>query len=69
MIAGHQSMEPAHSMLLEALGLRPLLKLGLRLGEGSGAALALGLIDSALLLHREMATFTQAGIAAAEEGA
>ncbi|MEZ5796292.1 MAG: nicotinate-nucleotide--dimethylbenzimidazole phosphoribosyltransferase [Paracoccaceae bacterium] len=56
-IAGHQSAEGAHGRLLEALGKWPLLSLGLRLGEGSGAALALGVIRGAVACHTGMATF------------
>jgi nicotinate-nucleotide--dimethylbenzimidazole phosphoribosyltransferase len=62
MIAGHRSPEPGHTLVLEALGLEPLLDLGLRLGEGSGAALALPLIQSALAIVSEMATFADAGV-------
>lgn len=61
-IAGHVSAEPGHAALLAALGLRPLLDLGMRLGEGSGAAAAMGLLRSAIAVHREMATFAEAGI-------
>ncbi len=63
MIAGHRSVEPAHTLLLDALNLRPLLDLDMRLGEGSGAAVAVGIVQSALILHSEMATFDQAGVA------
>jgi nicotinate-nucleotide--dimethylbenzimidazole phosphoribosyltransferase len=62
MIAAHRSPEPGHTFVLEALGLEPLLDLGLRLGEGSGAALALPLIQSALAIVSEMATFADAGV-------
>lgn len=62
-VAGHLSAEGAHGAVLERLGLDPLLALGLRLGEGSGAALALGLLKAALACHRDMATFEQAGVA------
>ena len=62
MLASHQSAESGHAVALEALGLRPLLVLEMRLGEGSGAALTLPLIEAALALHRSMATFAQAGI-------
>ncbi|WP_407524021.1 nicotinate-nucleotide--dimethylbenzimidazole phosphoribosyltransferase [Methylobacterium oryzisoli] len=62
-VAGHLSAEGAHGAVLERLGLDPLLSLGLRLGEGSGAALALGLLKAALACHRDMATFEQAGVA------
>ena len=62
-IAGHQSAESAHGRLLQALGKVPLLSLGLRLGEGSGAALAIGVVQGALACHSGMATFAEAGVA------
>jgi nicotinate-nucleotide--dimethylbenzimidazole phosphoribosyltransferase len=62
MIAAHRSPEPGHRAILEALGVRPLLELELRLGEGTGAALALPLINGALALMAEMATFDEAGV-------
>lgn len=62
MIAAHLSPEPGHRLVLDALGLEPLLDLGLRLGEGSGAALALPLLDAALAILDEMATFESAGV-------
>jgi nicotinate-nucleotide--dimethylbenzimidazole phosphoribosyltransferase len=62
MIAAHRSPEPGHALVLDALGLEPLLDLGLRLGEGSGAALALPLVQSALAIVAEMATFATAGV-------
>lgn len=65
LLASHRSVEPGHGPVLEALGLVPLLDLGLRLGEGTGAALALGLVDAALALLREMASFGEAGVAEA----
>jgi nicotinate-nucleotide--dimethylbenzimidazole phosphoribosyltransferase len=61
-LAGHCSAEPGHRRLLEALGLDPLLMLGMRLGEGSGAALASGVIRAALAAHGEMATFAEAAV-------
>jgi len=61
-LAGHVSAEGAHAQVLERLGLVPLLSLGMRLGEASGAALALGLLKGALACHRGMATFDQAGV-------
>ncbi|GJD78565.1 nicotinate-nucleotide--dimethylbenzimidazole phosphoribosyltransferase [Methylobacterium gregans] len=61
-LAGHVSAEGAHEEVLERLGLKPLLALGMRLGEGSGAALAIGLLKGALACHRDMATFAQAGV-------
>ncbi|MEG3087518.1 nicotinate-nucleotide--dimethylbenzimidazole phosphoribosyltransferase [Sphingomonas sp. PB4P5] len=63
-LAGHCSTEPGHGRLLEQLGLEPLLRLDLRLGEGSGAAVAVGVIRAALLAHERMATFAEAGVAA-----
>ncbi len=63
-IAGHQSAEGAHPRLLERLGKEPLLSLGLRLGEGSGAALAIGVAQGAVACHSGMATFAEAGVAA-----
>jgi nicotinate-nucleotide--dimethylbenzimidazole phosphoribosyltransferase len=57
MIAAHLSPEPGHRLGLDELGLRPLLDLELRLGEGSGAALALPLLRASLALLDEMATF------------
>ena len=58
----HVSAEPGHRRLLDRLDKKPLLDLGMRLGEGSGAALAVGLVRSALACHTGMATFTQAGV-------
>ncbi|MBL9049258.1 MAG: nicotinate-nucleotide--dimethylbenzimidazole phosphoribosyltransferase [Tabrizicola sp.] len=63
-VAGHQSAEGAHARLLEKLGKSPLLSLGLRLGEGSGAALAIGVLQGAVACHSGMATFAEAGVAA-----
>ncbi len=62
-LAGHVSAEQAHRRALERLGKVPLLDLGLRLGEGTGAALALGIVKAALACTRDMATFAQAGVA------
>ncbi len=62
MIAGHSSVEPGHSIALAHLGLEPLLDLGMRLGEGTGAALALAVVDAALALHNGMATFEEASV-------
>jgi nicotinate-nucleotide--dimethylbenzimidazole phosphoribosyltransferase len=61
-VAGHRSTEPAHRKALAALGLEPLLDLGLRLGEGTGALLALPLLDAAVAVLRDMATFGAAGV-------
>jgi nicotinate-nucleotide--dimethylbenzimidazole phosphoribosyltransferase len=63
LIYGHCSAEPGHRVLLQALQARPLLSLDMRLGEGSGAALALQVVRSACALHNEMATFAGAGVA------
>lgn len=62
-LAGHCSAEPGHIRLLEHLGLDPLLSLGMRLGEGSGAAVAVSVIRAALAAHNGMATFAEAGVA------
>ena len=62
LIAAHRSPEPGHALVLEALGLEPLLDLQMRLGEASGAALALPLVDASLALLDEMATFESAGV-------
>jgi len=62
LIASHRSPEPGHALVLDALGLEPLLDLGLRLGEGSGAALALPLLHASVAILREMATFEDARV-------
>lgn len=61
-LAGHCSAEQGHATLLARLGLDPLLRLDMRLGEGSGAAVAVAVIRSAVAAHAEMATFAEAGI-------
>ncbi|MCA1656571.1 MAG: nicotinate-nucleotide--dimethylbenzimidazole phosphoribosyltransferase, partial [Actinobacteria bacterium] len=63
LIASHRSAEPGHDLALGELGLEPLLDLRLRLGEASGALLALPIIEAAGALHRQMATFEEAGVA------
>ncbi len=63
----HRSAEPGHAVALEALGARPMLDLGLRLGEGSGAVLALPLLRGAAAVLRDMATFEGAGVSGAVE--
>lgn len=68
LIAAHRSVEPGHRAALATLGLHPLLDLDLRLGEGTGAALAMHLVDDALRIHLEMATFESAGVSG-ESGA
>jgi nicotinate-nucleotide--dimethylbenzimidazole phosphoribosyltransferase len=65
-IAAHRSQEPGHRIALNALGLVPLLDLELRLGEASGAALALPLLEAATRMIAEMKTFAEAGVAEAE---
>jgi len=65
LIAGHRSAEPGHDLLLAELGLEPLLDLRLRLGEASGALLALALIEAAGVLQRDMGTFEESGVARA----
>ncbi|NWK96416.1 nicotinate-nucleotide--dimethylbenzimidazole phosphoribosyltransferase [Sphingobium lactosutens] len=61
-LAGHRSMEPGHARLLERLDLAPLLSLGMRLGEGSGAAVAATIVRAALAAHNQMATFAEAAV-------
>ncbi len=61
--AGHRSVEPGHDVALDRLGLRPLVDLDLRLGEGTGAVLSFPLVEAAGALLREMATFDSAGVA------
>ncbi len=67
LFAGHLSPEPGHRVLLEDLGLEPILDLELRLGEGTGAVLALPILDAAGAILREMATFEEAGIARSDD--
>ena len=64
---GHNSAEPAHVHILHELNARPLLNLGMRLGEGSGAAMAVPLLRQACILHTKMATFDQAGVLVRDE--
>jgi nicotinate-nucleotide--dimethylbenzimidazole phosphoribosyltransferase len=63
LLFGHCSAEPGHRIVLEAMQARPLLELGLRLGEGTGALAAFPLVELACVLHDEMATFSSAGVA------
>jgi len=65
LLAGHRSEEPGHGILLRHLALNPILDLGMRLGEGSGAVLAMPVIESAIRLYAEMATFSSAGVSEA----
>ena len=66
LIAGHRSVEPGHQIALQTLGLKPLLDLDLRLGEGTGAVLALPIVEAAMRTLQEMATFDSAGVSEAE---
>ena len=65
LIAGHRSEEPGHQLLLQHLKLTPVLTLGMRLGEGTGAVLAMPVVESAIGLYNRMATFTSAGVSEA----
>jgi nicotinate-nucleotide--dimethylbenzimidazole phosphoribosyltransferase len=65
LIAGHCSEEPGHKLLLDHLQLTPVLSLGMRLGEGTGAVLAMPVIESAIALYHRMATFSSAGVSEA----
>jgi nicotinate-nucleotide--dimethylbenzimidazole phosphoribosyltransferase len=65
-LIGHVSAEPGHMAAIEKLGKTPLLALGMRLGEGTGAALAAGIVKAAAQCHSGMATFSQAGVAGKE---
>ena len=67
LLAGHASVERGHRLILERLGLSPLLDLKLRLGEGTGAVLAMSIIEAALHAHSEMATFEEAGVSTRED--
>jgi nicotinate-nucleotide--dimethylbenzimidazole phosphoribosyltransferase len=67
LFAGHRSEEPGHRFLLEYLDLEPILTLNMRLGEGTGAVLAMPIIESALRLYSDMATFASAGVSGAKE--
>ena len=62
LFAGHVGSEPAHRRLLDYIGLRPILDLELRLGEGTGAALAFPILQAAVQMYRDMATFSSAGV-------
>ena len=68
LIASHRSVEPGHAVILEHLGRRPLFDLDLRLGEGTGAALAMGLIGAAVRLRDDMATFESAAVSGPTAG-
>jgi nicotinate-nucleotide--dimethylbenzimidazole phosphoribosyltransferase len=62
MFAAHNSVEKGHRTMLEKIGLNPILDLNLRLGEGTGAALGMLMIEAGLKIYKEMATFDTAGI-------
>lgn len=62
MFAAHNSVERGHTVMLEKMGLKPILGLDMRLGEGTGAALAMFIIEAGLKIYREMATFDEAGV-------
>ena len=66
LIAGHQSHEPGHRILLEHLGLHPILQLSMRLGEGTGAVLAFPIIEAAVKIYNQMATFASAQVSTAK---
>ncbi len=67
LIAGHRSVEPGHRIMLDHMGLTPLLDLDLRLGEGTGAAMGIFIVETACKLLGEMATFAEAGVSEKEE--
>lgn len=67
LIAGHQSAEPGHRLLLEHFNLRALLSLDMRLGEGTGAVLAMSIVESSVALYTSMATFASAGVSGISE--
>lgn len=68
MLASHLSVEKGHAALLEKLGLHPIIRANMRLGEGTGAALAFFLVDASLKLLSQMATFDEAGVSGPKEG-
>lgn len=65
-VVAHRSVEPGHTRLLQEIGKEPLLDLGMRLGEGSGATLAINIVKSAVACHSGMATFADAGVSTRE---
>ncbi|HJH25643.1 MAG TPA: nicotinate-nucleotide--dimethylbenzimidazole phosphoribosyltransferase, partial [Methanophagales archaeon] len=62
LIASHLSVESGHQAILDYIGLKPLFNLNMRLGEGTGAALGISLVDASCKVLREMATFEEAGV-------
>jgi nicotinate-nucleotide--dimethylbenzimidazole phosphoribosyltransferase len=69
LLAAHRSAEAGHTAALDHLALTPLLDLGMRLGEGTGALLALSILDASARLLDEMATFSEAGVAGSDDAA
>jgi nicotinate-nucleotide--dimethylbenzimidazole phosphoribosyltransferase len=67
-IAGHLSQEPGHRVLLASMGVKPVLQLDMRLGEGTGAVLTFPLVEAAVRIYNEMATFQSAGVSEASKG-
>jgi nicotinate-nucleotide--dimethylbenzimidazole phosphoribosyltransferase len=67
MIAAHKSMEEGHMVMLEHLGLNPLLDLNMRLGEGTGAALGMSIVEAGVKILNEMATFAEASVSEQED--
>jgi nicotinate-nucleotide--dimethylbenzimidazole phosphoribosyltransferase len=65
-VLSHASAEPGHRFAVEQMGKKPLLDLGLRLGEGTGAALAMFLVRSAAAIYNDMASFASAGVSEAQ---
>ena len=65
-ICAHRSVEPGHGALIDKLSRRPLLDLNLRLGEGTGAALAMNVVEAAVHVLTEVATFAEAGVSGAD---
>lgn len=65
MLASHLSEEPGHRLMLELIGIRPVLHMKMRLGEGTGAALAMNIVEASLKILKEMATFSSAGVSGA----
>ena len=63
LFAGHCSQEPGHRIMLDHLGLNPILDLGMRLGEGTGGALAMNIMEGAVRIFKEVLTFEEAGVA------
>ncbi|HLF87052.1 MAG TPA: nicotinate-nucleotide--dimethylbenzimidazole phosphoribosyltransferase [Nitrospiria bacterium] len=68
MFAAHNSVEQGHKIMLDKMGLRPILDLDLRLGEGTGAAMAMLIIEAGLKIYKEMATFGEAGVSEGVDG-